>query len=78
MIFLNDFRCHYQLRKNLHDTGSALKMIRLQEKHTLQKEKKGMINCNASLDFVGVTFIQLSDLSKFVMGICQLISSHVL
>ena len=53
-------------------------MIRLQEKHTLQKEKKGMINCNASLDFVGVTFIQLSDLSKFVMGICQLISSHVL
>ena len=36
-------------------------MIRLQEKHTLQKEKKGMINCNASLDFV-VTFIQLSDI----------------
>ena len=53
-------------------------MIRLQEKHILQKEKKGMINCNASLDFVVVTFIQLSDLSNFIMGICQLISSHVL
>ena len=74
MIFKNYFRF---LEKSARHSA-ALKMIRLQEKHTLQKEKKGMINCNASLDFVGVTFIQLSDRSKFVMGICQLISSHVL
>ena len=52
------FRCHYKVRKKLHDTGSTLKMIRLQEGHILQKEKKGMINCNASLYFVVDTFIQ--------------------